>query len=158
MSRVEPGIVGEFCQALQGSHARILLPVRQSFLDARWCGWDDTQKGEVGSKLICSPNGWRQAVERCVSEVCRKQECAVRGGRSKPGAAIGVWPKGQDWTICLAENLLCDGAEKQLGYAVPSVCADDEEICALLSDDLLQFRPRFTPPNNEFVSNASKSP
>jgi len=93
-SRVEPSIFGEFCQPLQGSHARILLPVRQSFVGARWCGWNDTQNGELGSKLIGRRNGLRQAVERCVSEVCRKQECAVRGGRSKPGAAIGVRPKG----------------------------------------------------------------
>src|SRR5208282_2737935 len=127
-SRVEPGIVGELCQALQGSHARIRLPVRQSLVGARGCGWNDTQKGELGSELISSRNGLRQAVERCGSEVCRKQERAARGGRSKPGAAIGVWPKGQDWTICLTENLLCNGAEKQLGYAVSSVCADDEEI------------------------------
>ena len=75
----------------------------------------------------------------------------MRGGRSKPGAAIGVWPKGQDWTICLAENLLCNGAEKQLGYAVSSVCADDEEIRAFFSDDLSQFRPQFTLPNDEFL-------
>ena len=93
-----------------------------------------------------------------MSEVCRKQECAVRGGRSKPGSAIGVWPKGQDWTICLTENLLCNGAEQELAYAVSSVCADDEEICALLSDDLSQFWPQFTLPNDEFVLNASKSP
>ena len=131
---------------------------RQRFVSARWCGWNDTQKGELGSKLIGSRNGLRQAVERCGSEVCRKQECAVRGGRSKPGAAIGVWPKGQDWTICLTENLLCNGAEKQLGHAVSSVGTDDEEICALLSDDLSQFWPQFTLPNDEFVLNASKSP
>jgi hypothetical protein len=36
------------------------LPVRQSFVGARWCGWDDTQKGELGSKLIGSRNGLRQ--------------------------------------------------------------------------------------------------
>jgi hypothetical protein len=100
----------------------------------------------------------RQAVERCGSEVCRKQKCTVRGGRSKPGAVIGVRPKGQDRTICLTEDLLCHGAKKQLGYAVSSVCADDEEIRALLSDDLSQFRPQLTLPNDEFVLNASKSP
>jgi len=69
-----------------------------------------------------------------------------------------VWPKDQDWTICLTEDLFCNGAEKKLGYAVSPVCADDEEICALLSDDLSQFRPQFTLPNDEFVLNASKSP
>src|ERR1700693_2868865 len=104
-----------------------------------------------------SRNVLRQAVERCGSEVCRKQECAARGGRSKPGAVIGVRPKGQDRTICLTEDLSRNGTKKQLGYAVSSVCADDEEICALLSDDLSQFRPQFTLPNDEFVLDASKN-
>ena len=79
----------------------------------------------------------------------------MRGGRSNPGAAIGVWPKGQDRTICMTEDLFRNGAEEQLGDAVSSVCADDEEISALLSDDLSQFRPQFTLPNDEFVLNAS---
>jgi hypothetical protein len=68
-----------------------------------------------------------------------------------------VWPKRQDWTRCLTENLFCARAEKQLGYAMPSVRADDEEICVLLSHDLSQFRPQFTLPNDEFVLNASES-
>lgn len=38
-----------------------------------------------------------------------------------------------------------------------SVCADDEEICALLSDDLSQFQPQFALSNDEFVLIASKS-
>src|SRR5208282_4653133 len=155
-SCVEPGIVGEFCQPLQGSQARIRLPARQSFVDAGWCGRNDTEKGELGSKLIGSRNGLRQAVERCESEVCRKQERGARGGRSKPRTAIGVWPKGQNWTVCLAENLLRNGAEKQFGNAVSSVRADDKEIWALLSDDLSQFRPQFTLPNDEFVLNTGK--
>jgi hypothetical protein len=70
---------------------------------------------------------------------------------------MGARSNGQDWTICLTEDLFCNGAEKQLGYAVSSVCADDEEICALLLNDLSQFRPQFTLPNSEFVLNASKS-
>jgi hypothetical protein len=49
-------------------------------------------------------------------------------------------------------------SRKTACYAVSSVCADHEEICALLSDDLLQSGPQFTLPNDEFVLNASKSP
>ena len=94
-------------------------------------------------------------MERCGSEVCREQKCRVHGGRSKPGAAIGARPNGQDRTICMTEDLFRNGAEEQLGDAVSSVCADDEEISALLSDDLSQFRPQFTLPNDEFVLNAS---
>jgi len=48
-------------------------------------------------------------------------------------------------------------AKEQLGYALSSKCADDEEIRALLSDDLLQLRPQFTAPVNKFVLNASQS-
>ena len=107
-SRVEPGIIGEFCQLLHSSHARIFLPVCQSLFGARWRRWNDTQKGELGFELIGSRNGSRQTVKRCGSEVCREQECAVRGGRSKPWAGISVWPKGQDRTICLTENLFRD--------------------------------------------------
>ena len=55
----------------------------------------------------------------------------------------------------MTEDLFRNGAEEQLGDAVSSVCADDEEISALLSDDLSQFRPQFTLPNDEFVLNAS---
>jgi hypothetical protein len=55
----------------------------------------------------------------------------------------------------MTEDLFRNGAEEQLAYAVSSVCADDEEISALLSDDLSQFRPQFTLPNDEFVLNAS---
>jgi hypothetical protein len=155
-SCVESGIIGEFCQPLQGSQACIHLPVCQIFVDARWCGGNDTEKGELSSELIGSRDGLRQGVERCGSEVCREQKCRVRGGHSKPGAAIGVRPNGQDRTTCMTKDVFRDGAEEQLAYAVSSVCADDQEIRALLSDDLSQFRPQFTLPNDEFVRNSSK--
>jgi hypothetical protein len=71
---------------------------------------------------------------------------------------VGVRSKGQDRAIRLTENLFCNGAEKQLADAASSVCAYENKIGALSSNDLSQFRPQFTLPNNEFVLNATKSP
>src|ERR1035438_6140156 len=119
-SCVQLGIIGEFGQPLQGSQACIHLPVCQTFVDARWCRGNDTEKGELGSKLIGSRNGLRQAVERCGPEVCREQKCRVCGGRSKPGTPTGVWPECQDWTTCMTKDVFRDGAEEQLAYAVSS--------------------------------------
>ena len=95
---------------------------------------------DAGPKSVANRN------VRCVEDVPNQGRSSERGPKVKTGQ------------YCLTENLFCNGAEKQLGYAVSSVCADDEEIRALLSDDLSQFRPQFTLPNDEFVLNASKSP
>jgi len=43
-------------------------------------------------------------------------------------AIMGARSKGQDRAICLTENLFCNAAQKQLGDAVSSMCADDKEI------------------------------
>ena len=148
-------MVGDFCQALEGSDARLRLAVRKPFVSVWRRGGHDIEKSEFGSELIGSCNGLRQAVERCGSEVSREQKCRVPGGRSKPGAAIGVRPDGQDRTICMTEDLFRNRAEEHLANAFSTMRADDEEISALLPDDLSQFRPQLTLPNDEFVLNAS---